>query len=117
MYSFKNLNKTNWEHTLITAALQFGLTVLMCLFFTPTFELIFACALPGCYLFFGREHAQASSKLKNKYKEPEITSAITNEAMRFWQWSEDGFWDFVLPVLGTCVQTPLHWLFWLVLLK
>ena len=106
------LNKTNWEHAGIAAAIQFFLTMATCVFWTPSAAIIILAALPGLFLFFGREHAQRTEKLKKDYKASTITWPITLEALHVWEWGEDARVDFLLPVALTIPQVAGQWLLW-----
>jgi len=107
------LNKTNWEHAVIAAGIQFLLTMFFCAVATPGPGLIILSTLPGLFLFFGREHAQHTNKLKKDHGSAVITWTITLEALRFWKWPEDTRMDFLLPVAVAVPQTMLQLWVWL----
>lgn len=99
-------NITHLEHALIAVSIQTIILVLAWIlswFITPVFIL---SAVVPILLFYGREHAQAESKIKSNRKSNELTWDITLEAMMFWKWDYDSFMDFFLPVLAcTLVST------------
>ena len=101
------LNRTHLEHTVIAAIIQFVLTLLLWLFAGElSFAVILAGALPGCFLFFGREHAQRERKLKATGMEEHL--AVVS-AINCFAWDTDSKLDFFCPVLGAVAQ-GLLWL-------
>lgn len=104
----KMLNKTHLEHTVIAACLQFVLTLLLCLFAGGlSFAVILAGALPGCFLFFGREHAQRERLLKTTLGLADAQAVVA--AINLMAWDADSKLDFWCPVAGAVAQSAL-WL-------
>lgn len=106
MFSLDDLNRSHLEHTVIAATIQLQLTA----FFlwvsgSLPFILIAAAALPGCFLFFGREHAQQERLLKKLPGMTERQAVIA--AMNFFQWDTDSQLDFLCPVCSAVIQAIL----------
>ncbi|MDR1660424.1 MAG: hypothetical protein LBR94_08845 [Desulfovibrio sp.] len=97
------MNKTNFEHAAIAGAIQLALTPLLWLMAGElSFPIIFAGAMPGCFLFFGREHAQHERLLK---KLPDMTdSGAAIGALNCFLWDWDSQLDFYFPVAGAIAQ-------------
>ncbi len=103
------MNKTNIEHALISSVIQ-GFLSATCYFLCGmSFYFIVLCALPGVFLFFGREHAQASEMLKKKKGLSRINWKITLEALAPWVWKKDGRMDFYFPLAASFLQGATWW--------
>lgn len=102
---------TPLEHGVIALIIQFGTLA----FAIPLFHLVpsvaVLSALPGSFCFYGREHAQAESRIKKEWGEKELTWAVTIEAMKFWKWDYGSFMDFFIPVLFNFIASGILLLF------
>lgn len=97
------LNLTHAEHAIVAVTIQAIVTALAWPLFGMTPAVIWLCALPGSFLFFGREHAQAERRLQVKRATDGLPWAITFEAMKWWQWNADSQLDFLCPVLANAL--------------
>lgn len=93
-------NITHLEHTAIALGMQAIITVVACALWGMVPAVCVLSALPGVFLFYGREHAQAERRIYNKLKLNELTWRVTLNAMKFWEWDEDSQADFLCPVIG-----------------
>ena len=80
------INSSNIHHAVIAWAIQIALSTVCWLLKLASWPIFALCALPGVFLFFGREHAQAEAKIKKAKGEtaPGITLATSLDALRFW---------------------------------
>lgn len=100
------LGPTNIEHMIISMAVQLIFTVLalgLVWIFGKDIALVVLIACVGPAVFFGREHRDSENRLVKHLGVP-LNRRITTESLKFWDWSVDGFFDFIMPVFGaTCL--------------
>ena len=99
------MNKTNFQHAAIAAAIQCLVTAGLLLAGPLCITACIAGALPGCFLFFGREHAQHERLLR---KLPGMTEwAAVGGALNIFLWDVDSQLDFLAPVVFAVFQAIL----------
>ena len=103
-------NITHLEHAAVALGLQLVVTCLAGMAFGWSPAVCVLGALPGTFAFGGREHAQAESRLYNRYRATFLSWDITLEALAIWKWDVDSQLDFLCPALANAVMGCVLWL-------
>lgn len=102
---------TPLEHAGISILIQILILIPVYFLIGFTLPILILTALPSIFCFYGREHAQAESRIKSSRKSKELTWDITLEAMMFWKWDYPSFMDFFLPVLACTLVSTICFIF------
>ncbi|MDR2055651.1 MAG: hypothetical protein LBQ10_07275 [Desulfovibrio sp.] len=97
------MNKTNFHHAAIAAIIQAIVTALLLLAGPVCLTSVLAGALPGCFLFYGREHAQKERLLLKIMPQEEAWKGAVN----LFLWDVDSRLDFFMPVAGAVIQAAV----------
>lgn len=94
------LNVTHLEHTLIAIGIQAIILMVAWVLHWLSVPVVILSAVAPSLLFFGREQAQAESRIQEELHTKDLPWSITMNACHFWDWEEDSQADFMCPLLA-----------------